>query len=57
MCPPTLIIPNDGPLDSFQPLDLRGADESVDRTVETTGQLFRLWVLWVQDALEPEAID
>jgi hypothetical protein len=38
-------------------LDLRGADESVDRTVETTGQLFRLRVLWVQDALEPEAID
>jgi hypothetical protein len=38
-------------------LDLRGADESVDRAVETTGQLFRLRVLWVQDALEPEAID
>ena len=38
-------------------LALSGADESIDRAVETTGQLFRLRVLWVQDALEPEAID
>jgi hypothetical protein len=36
---------------------LRGADESVDRAVETTDQLFWLRMLWVQDSLEPEAID
>jgi hypothetical protein len=33
------------------------ADESVDRAVESTGQLFRLRVLRVKDALESEAID
>jgi hypothetical protein len=33
------------------------ADESVDRAVEPAGQLFRLRVLRVQDALESEAID
>ena len=38
-------------------LALRSADESVDRVVETTGQLFRLRMLSVQDALESEAID
>jgi hypothetical protein len=37
-------------------LVLSRADESVDRAVEPAGQLFRLRILRVQDALEPEAI-
>src|SRR3984885_2660370 len=49
---PATVLP--APMRALIFLAVSSSDESIDRAVEATGQLFRLGV---QDTLEPEAID